>query len=238
MTYFKNATGILSFMLLIAAYSCTTDRAAEYVDIAIDTDGDGVLDTQEVLQGTDKNDPCDPVQDATYTSYDPLNAVWQNSDCDSDGISNANELAGSTNPYFDESLDTDGDGVSDSQELQNGSDKDNPCDPFQNSGYSAFNDSNPIWIAADCDGDGMSNGDEITNETDPYFDEIGGLDTDGDGVKDERETLDGTDLNDPCDPVQPAGYKGYDPLNAIWAVADCDADGVTNADEHEMQTDP
>jgi len=238
MTYFKRAAGLPSLLLLIAVVSCTTDRAAEYVDIDVDTDGDGVLDTQEVFQGTDKTDPCDPIQDASYTSYDPLNVIWQNSDCDTDGISNADELSDVTNPYFDESLDKDGDGITDTEEIQNGSDMDNPCDPFQNSGYLAFNRTNPAWKVADCDGDGMSNGDEIINETDPYFDDIGGIDTDGDGVKDARETINGTDLNDPCDPVQPAGYQNFDPLNAIWAAADCDSDTVTNADEYEIQTDP
>ena len=228
----------MTSVLLLAVYSCTTERDAEYVDIAVDTDGDGVLDTQEVFSGTDKNDPCDPMQESDYSSYDPLNVVWQNSDCDADGISNADELSAATNPYFDESLDTDGDGISDSDEIQSGSDKNNPCDPFQNAGYLAFNGSNPVWIAADCDGDGMSNGDELANETDPYFDEIGGLDSDGDGVKDSRETMDGTDMNDPCDPMQAPGYEGYVPENAVWASADCDGDGVTNADEYEMQTDP
>ena len=48
----------------------------------------------------------------------------------------------------------------------------------------------------------------------------------------------GTDLNNPCDPAQAAGYTGYDSGNAIWAAADCDSDGVTNGDEDTNGTDP
>ena len=82
------------------------------------------------------------------------------------------------------------------------------------------------------------NGDEILNATDPYFDQIGGLDTDGDGIKDDIETEEGTDMNDPCDPVQLPGYAAYDPSNPIWAAADCDTDGVNNGDEFANDTDP
>ncbi|MDT0608623.1 thrombospondin type 3 repeat-containing protein, partial [Croceitalea rosinachiae] len=44
--------------------------------------------------------------------------------------------------------------------------------------------------------------------------------------------------NDPCDPVQVAGYTGYDAGNAIWAAADCDSDGVTNGEEDTNGADP
>jgi hypothetical protein len=52
------------------------------------------------------------------------------------------------------------------------------------------------------------------------------------------ETSNGTDLNDPCDPAQVAGYTGYDSANTIWAAADCDGDGVSNGDEVTNATDP
>ena len=74
------------------------------------------------------------------------------------------------------------------------------------------------------------------------------IDTDGDGIDDLAEsqgpdgnpatTDDNTDLNDPCDPMQVAGYTGYDSDNTIWAAADCDGDGVTNGNEHTNGTDP
>ncbi|KAG1649018.1 hypothetical protein GQR58_029392 [Nymphon striatum] len=79
------------------------------------------------------------------------------------------------------------------------------------------------WAAADCDGDGVTNGEEVTNGTDP-FNNPG--DTDGDGINDDTEINNGTDENNPCDPLQAAGYTGYDASNAIWAAADCDGDGI------------
>lgn len=229
---------LLVSFLVIGFYSCTTDRSVDSADFEKDTDGDGINDNEEVLNGTNKNNPCDPLQNSDYVSYDPLNILWAVADCDNDGINNGDEYSMESNPYSNESVDTDGDGIVDYQEIENGTDKDDPCDPFQNSGYLAYDEMNPIWSAADCDGDGMNNDDELTNNTDPYFDEIGGIDTDGDGIKDGREILEGTDLDNPCDPVQVPGYKGYDPSNTVWSMADCDGDGINNGDEIVIETDP
>lgn len=229
---------LFAIALLVGVYSCTTDRTGFTEDYDIDTDGDGILDSQEILNGTNKNNPCDPVQNAAYTSYDPLNILWGGADCDNDGIPNAEEVSNDTNPYINNTLDSDGDGILDAQEIQDGTDKDNPCDPFQAEGYNGFNSSNSIWAAADCDNDGITNGAEITASTDPYFDEIGGTDSDGDGIKDDIEITEGSDPNDPCDPVQLPGYGAYDPSNPNWAAADCDSDGVLNSDEIDGESDP
>lgn len=59
-------------------------------------------------------------------------------------------------------------------------------------------------------------------------------DTDGDGVVD----INDPDPNDPCVPVQLAGYTGYDANNVIWTAADCDGDGVTNGQEATNGSDP
>jgi uncharacterized repeat protein (TIGR03806 family) len=238
MTKLKGILIVLISLVLLGIYSCTTDRSTFVDDFDIDTDGDGVADSQEVLNGTNKNDPCDPVQNSDHTLYDALNILWSVADCDNDGVNNSDEVANNTNPFINESLDTDGDGVLDYLEIQNGTDKDNPCSPFQSPGYAGYNSLNSIWSISDCDRDGINNGYEIANDSDPYFDEIGGMDTDGDGIKDEREMLDGTDLNDPCDPVQDAGYEGYDVVNTVWSVADCDKDGINNGSEITGGTDP
>lgn len=164
----KGVLSVLVSFLLIGFFSCTHNRSIDLVDYDIDTDGDGITDDQEIANGTNKNNPCDPVQNSSYTSYDALNKLWSAADCDNDGVNNSDELSNTTNPYINESLDTDGDGIVDGEEIQNGTDKDNPCDPLQTPGYAGFNVLNTVWSGADCDGDGVTNGDEIANETDPY----------------------------------------------------------------------
>lgn len=96
--------GVLFSFLLIGFYSCTHDRTGNSGNFDIDTDGDGIMDQQEISIGTDKDNPCDPPQNSSYTSYDPLNILWSVADCDDDGISNSDELSNATNPYFNESL--------------------------------------------------------------------------------------------------------------------------------------
>lgn len=92
---------IMVALLFVGLPSCTTDRSNDFEDYDIDTDGDGIFDSQEVLDGTDKNNPCDPAHDLGYTSYDPLNLLWLAGDCDSDGMNNGDELSLDSNPYGD-----------------------------------------------------------------------------------------------------------------------------------------
>ncbi|MFD0962484.1 DUF6252 family protein [Pseudofulvibacter geojedonensis] len=133
-----------------------------------------------------------------------------------------------SNPTTPTGPDTDGDGIVDSVETENGTDPNNPCSPLQPAGYTGHDANNAIWMAADCNNDGQNNGDEITAGTDPYE---GNVDTDGDGVSDTQETLDGTDINDPCSPAQSAGYTGYNATIPAWQNADCDGDGTSNLNE-------
>jgi hypothetical protein len=53
-------------------------------------------------------------------------------------------------------------------------------------------------------------------------------DTDGDGVPDNVEIADGTDLNDPCDYLATSVTLTQ---GGLWNLADCDGDGVTNGTE-------
>lgn len=199
-----------------------------------DTDGDGVSDNKEVTDGDDPSDPCDPTQIAGYSSYDNTSSVWQMGDCDGDGLTNSDELTNSTDPYND---DSDGDGVSDDDEV-NGmppTDPLDPCDPSQNEGYTAYDNTNAIWLAADCDMDGLTNAIEDSLGADPYND-----DSDGDGVSDYDEVT-GDDPSDPadaCDPAQESGYTGYDSSNMVWQNSDCDGDSLSNGDELTNSTDP
>ncbi|MFK7749555.1 MAG: Calx-beta domain-containing protein, partial [Kordia sp.] len=64
-----------------------------------DVDGDGILNIEEVFNGTDYTDPCDPVQDIGYTGFDADNTVWQAGNCDNDDLNNALEIILGTDPY-------------------------------------------------------------------------------------------------------------------------------------------
>jgi len=193
----------------------------------IDVDGDGVYQSED----PNDNDPCVPTKSENYNRYDATNVIWQAGDCDGDGVTNLEELTGpdgdiattadNTNPY-EGNIDTDGDGVIDAEEVDAAAIAD-PCLPVQLAGYLGYDSNNAIWSAADCDGDGVLNGDE---------------DTDGDGISNQDEVTNGTDVDDPCDPIQLEGYRGYDFGNSTWANADCDNDTVTNGEEVLQGTDP
>lgn len=119
--------------------------------------------------------------------------------------------------------DPDGDGIENSMD----SDPDNPCVPEQDFTYTDFNPFNTIWGAADCDGDGLTNVEEVNAGRNPYIDESTIGDADGDGVRDDVDP----EPNNPCIPEQFAGYQDFNPENEVWAMGDCDSDGITNAEE-------
>jgi len=161
---------LLAMVVVLGIVSCKSDDATVVV-VDVDTDGDGILDKQELANGTNKNNACDPPQNSGYTGFDSTNTTWLASDCDIDGVTNGDEISNNTDPYVDEVTDTDGDGVSNSEEEVAGTDPNDPCDPVQNSGYTGHISSNTLWSTADCDADGVANGVEISNNTDPYLDD-------------------------------------------------------------------
>ena len=129
----------------------------------LDSDGDGLLDEDEIRLGTDPNNPdtdgdglLDGEEVLTYKT-DPLNP-----DTDGDGLTDGEEVRKyKTDP---KNRDTDGDGLLDGDEV-----KKHGTDPKNR----------------DTDGDGLTDGEEVvkygTNPLDP--------DTDNDGLKDGDEVL-------------------------------------------------
>ena len=83
-----------------------------------DTDGDNILDGQEIIDVTDPLDDCDSIGGT------PLAA----SDCDDDGLSNEDEAEQGTDPT---NPDSDDDSILDGQEVTDGTD---PLDPCSNIG--------------------------------------------------------------------------------------------------------
>jgi gliding motility-associated-like protein len=150
--------------------------------------------------------------------------AWSDSDCDNDGITNGEEIAGGTDPL---NPDTDGDGVLDGTEVADGT---NPTDPCSLLIASQTVAPSTAWSDADCDNDGLTNGTEVAGTTDPL-----NPDTDGDGVLDGTEVADGTNPTDPCSLL--IASQTVTPSSA-WNESDCDNDGVTNGLEVANSSDP
>tara|TARA_R110002050_G_scaffold267266_2_gene408875 strand:+ start:23560 stop:24846 length:1287 start_codon:yes stop_codon:yes gene_type:complete len=235
---------------------------------AIDTDGDGVLDNQEVTDNTDINNSCSLIV-ASQTVATSEN--WNEADCDSDGVKNAIEIADATDPV---NPDTDDDGITDGDEKQEGTDptkKDTDEDGIDD-GVEKTDKTDPL--KSDTDSDGVSDGDEKEDGTDPL-----NTDSDEDGVSDGIEKTDGTnplEADSDGDTLTDGIEKqdGTNPLkidtdadgvtdnqekldttnaldrcsfvlnnqqeipDAIWNSTDCDNDGITNSTEISNGTDP
>ena len=175
--------------------------------VPVDSDGDGVTDIQEALDGTNPNNPCDykvASQDLTKVS-----TSWKSLDCDSDGLTNNEEVTGIDDPATPanpkgiktdpRNPDSDGDGVTDGQEALDGTNPNNPCS-FKLSSQDLTKVST-TWKTSDCDGDGVTNAQELLDKTDP---------------------------NNPCSSV-PAHVTL--PLSQTFLSGDCDGDGLSNGEE-------
>ena len=143
-------------------------------DVFVDTDGDGLGDTDEAARGTDPHRPDtdgDGLLDGLEVRHglDPLDPRDGLADPDSDGLTNVQEQAVGTDPRR---ADTDGDGLMDGEE-----DRVYGTDPTR----------------ADTDGDGLTDGEEVrlygTNPLDP--------DSDGDSFRDGLEVAAGSHPLDP-----------------------------------------
>jgi hypothetical protein len=108
-------------------------------DAPVDSDGDGLTDSEEADLGTDPNNP----------------------DTDGDGINDGDEVAGGTDPN---NSDSDSDGLSDGDELSMGTD---PLD--SDSDDDGLNDGDEIaqgWdpLNSDTDGDGVGDASDMYNQ--------------------------------------------------------------------------
>lgn len=171
-----------------------------------------IIDVQDQFVDTDGDGFVDVVED--QNGSDPLNPcdpeplALLSNDCDDDGITNQVEFEIATDPI---NPDTDGDGINDGDEYTGGSDPLDACDP------------NPMALSTnDCDMDGLSNEEEAEIATDPA-----NPDSDGDGINDGDEVDGFTDPLDACDPNPMA-----------LSTNDCDEDGLTNAQEAAVGTNP
>ncbi len=208
----KSTWGIL-FTLLIAILVLVQPgmlRAAT----ELDTDGDGLSDTQETLLGTDVNDPDsddDLISDGYEVAHDldPLSSGDASLDIDHDGVSNLAEYIAGTDPA---DFDSDGDRITDGYELSHG------MDPLDSTDASS-----------DDDLDGSDNLSEYHSGSDPHSHDAS-HDGDGDGIPDLDE--DSEDINDHDDGTT---SRSADPYSA---GLDNDGDGFSSLEEYVGMSNP
>lgn len=180
---------------------------------AVDDDGDGLTNAEELDRGTD-----------------PLKA-----DTDGDGLSDYDEIYDTrTNPLLP---DTDGDGLLDSTEVGRVPPT-NPLNP--DSDGDGLNDGQEIRshgtnpLNADSDGDGLNDGFEVAQRLNPN-----NPDTDGDGLSDQQELSLGTNPliqdtdGDHLTDREELQVHGTDPKSS-----DTDKDGLPDDEELAWGTDP
>lgn len=192
----------------------------EIFSVLPDTDGDGLLDSWELLhfgnlnQGADDDFDSDGISNRGeyLAGLDPAN-----SDQDGDGLIDGTQEIRfyNTDPR---SADTDGDGLTDGDEVSRRTDP----------------------LLADTDGDGMNDGWEVQYGFDPLdvLDPGASLDADSDGLTNLQESQNGTDPNnaDTDGDGMPDGWEvnhGLNPLISDSAL-DADGDGLTNLQEYSL----
>ncbi|MES2798446.1 MAG: CotH kinase family protein [Bacteroidota bacterium] len=191
-----------------------TDEVIAGTDPTIaDTDGDGENDCIEI--GADPNTPTDTDGDGIIDALEP-----SDEDADGDGVNDETDPANSDpcipNPNAGP-CDQDGDGLTNTQETTAGTTPTNPDTDGDgyNDGLEITNGTNPLdpcdpdQVLPECnldtDGDGLSDAQEAVIGTDPT-----NPDTDGDGLNDLIEVNNGTDPLDFCDPIDDSPLCGTD----------------------------
>ena len=145
--------------------------------LLIDTDGDGISDSQEV--GNETNKPLDQNKNGILDALETDDSLDQ----DNDGLTDAIEAILNTNPN---KVDTDGDGINDAIEV--GSNTDLPLDTDLDGIIDALDASD----STDTDNDGLTDAQEIKLSSNPQL-----ADSDKDGIDDLIEV--GKNIDQPLD---------------------------------------
>ncbi|MEN9422752.1 MAG: hypothetical protein RL122_135 [Pseudomonadota bacterium] len=220
--------------ILSAAESNDPNKDGAPAD-ALDTDGDKIPD---YLDKDNTDGPlADPDKDGlTNADEKTLGTDPKVADSDGDGLPDGTEKTLGTNPL---STDTDGDGIGDKVEV--GANPATPIDTDKDGKIDALD--------TDDDNDGVLTKNENYNAGTPTDDDSDGdkipdyLDTDddGDGILSAAESNDPNKDGAPTDALDTDGDKIPDYLDkdsTDGPLADPDKDGVTNADEKTLGTDP
>jgi hypothetical protein len=182
------------------------DGMANTVDL--DSDGNGIADTVEGLTDSD-GDGVGDFADLDNDGDGLLDLMEGLDDSDGDGIPNLYDLDSDGDGLLDETeglADPDGDGIGNAIDLD--SDGDGLSD--ESEGAEDFDaDGIPNYLDLDRDNDGLPDEDENSLGSDPS-----NSDTDGDGIGDHDEVLNGLEVRDASD-----------------AEMDPDSDGITSIDE-------
>ena len=218
------------------------DGKADYLDS--DDDGDGKLSAAESNDPNKNNLPDDALDsdgDSKPDYLDLNDADGVNGDLDKDGLTNAQEQSFGSSPT---DADSDDDGILDGQEFGTGTkardtdgdgkldmldaDDDNDGVPTATEDHNLDGDKNPSTNPLDTDADGTPN----------YLDN----DDDGDTKlsASEDKNLDG-DKNPATNPTDTDGDSMPDYLDASEVDGpngDTDGDGLSNAEEQDLGTDP
>ncbi|WP_221409572.1 Ig-like domain-containing protein [Marinoscillum furvescens] len=205
-----------------------------------DSDGDGVADKDEDLNGDNNPNNDDTDGDGAPNYLD--------ADDDGDGVPTSEEdVDGDGNPAND---DTDGDGTPNYLDSDDDGDGMSSADEDRNGDGDATNDDTdgdgtPDYLDTDDDGDGVPTSEEdVDGDGNPANDDTDGdgtpnyLDTDddGDGIPstDEDTNGDGDLTNDDCDGDGTPNY-----LDADACASDSDSDGVSDtAEDVDRDGDP
>ena len=233
------------------------DDLDPYVDSSVDMDGDLFPDTSDPSSGdwtnySPINCQCwygDAYGDAdgdgipNYDDSDPF--PTSNTDSDSDGLTDSDEIAYGTDIW---TMDSDGDGVTDGEEVNiYGTDPVEDTSISSSEGYGDTFTDGELIDQTDTDLDDIPDWVELYYNLDPNDSSDGGLDLDNNGVNNSTQYLYGWALDADLDRYDGDGDGMTDVfedrhmlsrLNPDDAVLDADGDGVTNYEESVLLLDP